>query len=103
MSMPLPEDRLTQQERANFLEDYIRAVTEEMDDLMNGRNYEAELKALKFRIAMLQRSGNPEFDDRVRELQTRLNDVETEYASIRPRLDALETERRYYRSQTSGF
>lgn len=100
--VPPPEERLTQQERANFLEEFIRQVTAEMDALMNGRNFDAEIKALKFRISLLQRSPG-EFPGRKEALLEQLRRVEEEFAALRPKLEALENERRYYRSQTSGF
>lgn len=102
-SLPPPEERLTQQERANFLEDYIRHVTEEIDALLNGRNYEAEIKSIKFRIAVLKKSDSGNFSARVQELVTELQNVEAEYARKRPEIERLEQERRFYRSQTSGF
>jgi|GEM_PF-5609586 len=102
-SLPPPEERLTQQERANFLEDYIRHVTAEIDDLLNGRNFEAEIKSIKFRIAVLKKSDSSDFSERVKELMTELRNVEAEFAKKRPDIERLEQERRFYRSQTSGF
>jgi predicted nucleic acid-binding Zn-ribbon protein len=102
-SLPPPEERLTQQERANFLEDYIRHVTAEIDALLNGRNFEAEIKAIKFRIAFLKKSETADFSDRIRLLMDDLQKLEAEYTLKRPEIERLEQERRFYRSQTSGF
>lgn len=102
-SLPPPEERLTQQERANFLEDYIRHVTAEIDALLDGRNFEAEIKSIKFRIAVLRKSDSGDFSARVQALQQELQEVEAAYAKMRPTLEHLEQERRFYRSQTSGF
>lgn len=101
--LPPPEERLTQQERANFLEEFIRRVTEEMDALMEGRNFDAEIKSLKFRIGLLERGESADFRERIRALREELAHVEGEYALLRPKLERLEQERRFYRSQTSGF
>ncbi|MEO7994494.1 MAG: hypothetical protein ABI743_08845 [bacterium] len=102
MSVNLPpEARLTQQERANYLEDFIQEVNREIDAILAGRDFEREIKALRFRISLLDQSRA--YSARVTGLQAELRQVESDFAALKPQLDALDAERRFYRSQTSGY
>ncbi|HYE77802.1 MAG TPA: hypothetical protein VEI97_07440 [bacterium] len=103
MSVSRPEDRLTQQERENFLEDFIREVNTEIDNLLDGHNYLAEIKGLRFRIGLLERQQSPDFAVRLELLRQELRDLEDQFEKIRPRLEALEEERRFYRAQKGHY
>lgn len=103
MSVSRPEDRLTQQERENFLEDFIREVNTEIDSLLDGHNYPVELKGLRFRIGILEREQEPGFSVRSELLKQELVQLEAQYEKIRPRLEVLEEERRFYRAQKAHY
>jgi hypothetical protein len=90
--------KLTPQDTISYLQDFIDSINQEIDAILGGENYRRHIDALRLRIELLSRvDGNP-FCERISQLKEELQRIEDEYKKINPQIEALDAERRYYRT-----
>ena len=90
--------KLTPQDTISYLQDFIDSINKEIDAILGGENYRRHIDALRLRIELLSRvDGNP-FCERLAQLKEELQQIENEFQRINPQLEALDAERRYYRT-----
>ena len=93
----MAEDIRHRQDHIEFLESYIRELTDKIDEITDGRDFLKRIQSLEFRIATLKKSDNKTFKSRIGDLEADLKDLKSEYAKLKPILDELDSERTYYR------
>jgi chromosome segregation ATPase len=91
------EDIRHRQDHIEFLENYIKELTDKIDEITDGRDFPKRIQSLEYRIATLKKSENKTFKSRIAELETDLKDLKAEFAKLKPILDELESERTFYR------
>lgn len=89
--------KVTPQDTISFLQDYINAINEEIDEILAGQNINRELKSIKLRIELLERDDEKRFSERIKELKEELKKFEEECNRLNPLIERLEAERSYYR------
>ncbi|MCX6645028.1 MAG: hypothetical protein NTY09_01515 [bacterium] len=93
----MAEDIRHRQDHIEFLEGYIRELTDKIDEITGGRDFLKRIQSLEYRIATLKKSDNKTFKARIGDLEVELKDMRSEYAKLKPILDELESERAFYR------
>ena len=91
------EDIRHRQDHIEFLESYIRELTNKIDDITGGRDFEKHIQSLEYRIMTLKKANDKMFNGRVGELETHLKELRADYEKLKPILVELEAERAYYR------
>ena len=89
--------KLTPQESITFLQEFIDSINDEIDTILDGENFKRRIKSLKFRIELITREKNPQFENRLSELKLLLEEAEAEFKVKNPQVESLEAERSYYR------
>jgi chromosome segregation ATPase len=92
------DDIRHRQDHIEFLENYITELTEKIEEITGGKDYLKRISSIEYRIDVLKKAGNKNFNPRIKDLESQLVVLKGEYIKIKPIMDELETERTYYRS-----
>ena len=98
----MTEDIRNRQEHVQFLENYIKELTDKIDEITNGRDMEKMIRSLEYRIEVLGKSEG-KFNGRIHEFQSDLESLRSEFKRLEPILTTLDEERAYYRHLQSGL
>jgi predicted nuclease with TOPRIM domain len=96
----MANDIRARQDHYQFLEDYIKELTEKIDELTGGRDWDKEIASVAYRLEVLGKS-NGRFPTRVKELEKELGALKAQYEKIKPQVEELEEERAFYRDLQS--
>ena len=91
------EDIRHRQDHIEFLENYIMELTEKIEEITEGRDFEKRIQSLEYRIGVLKNAENRNFNGRISDFEVELKELKKEYSQLKPILDELEAERAYYR------
>ena len=89
-------ENLTDQEQISFLEEFIRELNRQLDEIMEGHNYPREIKALTLRIKVLECDDTGKYKDRIKRLKEKLTETEKIWADKEPIVKLLQDERALY-------
>ena len=90
-------DGFTDQEQISFLEEFIKDINKQIDEITNGRNYSREIKSLTLRINVLECEDEKKYTERINRLKEKLLELEKLWAEKEPVIQLLQEERALYR------
>lgn len=90
-------ENITDQEQISFLEEFIRDINKQLDEITNGHNYPREIKALTLRLQVLECADEKKYSERIGRLKAKLAEHQKAWADKEPLINLLQEERSLYR------